>query len=78
MPLNSIMKHCETNFREDKALVETGLFYGIMVLFRKVSIRINIVFVFLKNTQVKKYKHLLVADADWSMIFAEQSLWCNK
>lgn len=51
--LKSIMKHCETNFREDKALVKMGLFNGIMVLFRKVSIRMNIVFVFLQNIQVK-------------------------
>lgn len=37
MLLNSIMKHCETNFRQEKALVKTGLFNGMMVPFREVS-----------------------------------------
>lgn len=55
MLFSSIIKNCETNFREDKAVVKTGLFNGIMVPFRKVSIKIHIVFIFLQNIQYKYF-----------------------
>lgn len=35
MLFNSVMKYCETNLREAKALVKTALFNSIMGPFRK-------------------------------------------